>query len=297
MRILLLLLIFCAQSGFAQYSFDSEKLITDLKYLSSDELEGRKTGSSGSTKAREFIINDLKANKIEAFVPEYIQQFSFTQTFGMVETVKASNILAVIPGFSTDAIVLSAHYDHVGVNNKEVYNGADDNASGVAAVLAIAKELKKASPKHTIIVAFFDAEERGLKGSAHFVNTFDLQKQKIIANINLDMVSRGSNNRLIASGGFHYPHIKAILQNVKTPEGITLEFGYDDPILKRNDWTSQSDQYNFHLKKIPFVYFGVEDHPDYHKPTDDFEKVNQGFYKNSVETILQCVKALDKHLD
>lgn len=297
MRLLFLLLIVCAQPVLAQYSFDSEKLITDLKYLSSDELEGRKTGSAGSAKAREFIINDLKANKIEPFVPEYIQQFSFTQTFGMVETVKGSNILAVIPGSSSDAIVLSAHYDHVGINNNEIYNGADDNASGVATVLAIAKELKKSKPKHTIILAFFDAEEKGLKGSAHFVNSFDLQKQKIVANVNLDMVSRGLNNRLIASGGYHYPHIKAILQNVKIPQDLTLEFGYDDPILKRNDWTSQSDQYNFHVKKIPFVYFGVEDHPDYHKPTDDFDKVNQGFYKNSVETILLCVKALDKDLD
>jgi Zn-dependent M28 family amino/carboxypeptidase len=215
----------------------------------------------------------------------------------MVESVKGINILAVIPGKNSDAIVLSAHYDHVGINNKEIYNGADDNASGIAAVLAIAKAISKSNPNHTIILAFFDAEEKGLKGSAHFVNTFALDKQKIVANVNLDMVSRGYNNRLIASGGFHYPHIKTILQKVNAPQGLTLDFGYDDPMLKRNDWTTQSDQYNFHLKKIPFVYFGVEDHPDYHKPTDDFEKINQDFYKNSVETILQCVKALDKQLD
>ena len=297
MRAFLLVLFLSAHCAIAQYSYNSEKLIADLKYLSSDELEGRKTGSAGSTKAREFIINDLKANKIEAFVLDYIQLFSFTQTFGMAESVKGSNILAVIPGISTDAIVLSAHYDHVGINNNQIYNGTDDNASGVAAMLAIASELKKDKPKHTIILAFFDAEEKGLKGSAHFVSSFDLEKQKIITNVNLDMVSRGLNNRLIASGGFHYPHIKTILQNVKVPQGLTLEFGYDDPILKRNDWTSQSDQYNFHVKKIPFVYFGVEDHPDYHKPTDDFDKVNQTFYKNSVETILLSVKALDKYLD
>lgn len=297
MRLLFLLLIVCAHPVLAQYSFNSEKLIADLKYLSSDELEGRRTGSDGNEKARQFIINDLKASKIEAFVPEYIQQFKFIQSFGMVETVKGSNILAVIPGATTDAIVLSAHYDHVGVNSNEIYNGADDNASGTAALLAIAKTLKKSKPKHTIIFAFFDAEEKGLKGSAHFVSSFDQAKQKIIANVNLDMVSRGVNNRLIASGGYHYPHIKSIIQDVKTPEGLILDFGYDDPILKRNDWTPQSDHYNFHVMKIPFVYFGVEDHPDYHKPTDDFEKINQVFYKNSVETILQCVKALDKRLD
>jgi Zn-dependent M28 family amino/carboxypeptidase len=297
MRVLFLFLLILAQPAFAQYSFNAEKLIADLKYLSSDELEGRKTGTPGIAKARDFIIRELKENSIEAYVPEYSQQFSFTQNFGMVENVKGINILAVIPGKSTEAIVLSAHYDHVGINNKEIYNGADDNASGTAAVLAIAKAISKSKPNLTIIIAFFDAEEKGLKGSAHFINSFDLEKQKIVANVNLDMVARGQNNRLIASGGFHYPQIKAILEKVKTPQGLTLDFGYDDPMLKRNDWTSQSDQYNFHLKKIPFVYFGVEDHPDYHKPTDDFEKINQDFYKNSVETILQCVKALDKQLD
>ena len=113
----------------------------------------------------------------------------------------------------------------------------------------------------------------------------------------MDMISRSDKNTLYASGGYHYPHVKKILETIKTPDGFTLGFGYDDPILKRNDWTAQSDQYNFHLKKIPFVYFGVEDHADYHRPTDDFEKINPDFYKKSVETILQGIVALDKHLD
>jgi Zn-dependent M28 family amino/carboxypeptidase len=293
---LFVLLVYCLTPALAQYTFESDKLIADLKFLSSDKLEGRKTGSTGNAEARQHIINELKTIGVTPFGKDYGQQFSFTQTFGMVEAVKGCNILGVISGNKAETIVLSAHYDHVGINNNQVYNGADDNASGTAALLAIARLLKKQKPNHRIIIAFFDAEEKGLNGSAHFVNALDLPKENIVLNVNLDMVARSATKTLYACGGYHYPHVKAILEKVKTPDGITLEFGYDDPILKRNDWTNQSDHYNFHLKKIPFVYFGVEDHEDYHRPTDDFEKINQDFFKRSVETIVRSVLALDKHL-
>lgn len=274
----------------AQYSYDSIQLINDLKYLSSDAMAGRETGTPGNLKALDFIVAQLKEAGVKPLLKEYKQTFPFTNQ------VNGINILGEIPGKKKETIVVSAHYDHVGTRNNIVYNGADDNASGVAALLAISNYFKRYAPQHRIIFAFFDAEEKGLKGSAHFVNAVDLQKEKIVLNINLDMVSRSDKNTLYACGGYHYPHVKNILAKEKTPDGITLGFGYDDPILKRNDWTSQSDHFNFHLKKIPFVYFGVEDHEDYHRPSDDYEKVNQEFYKKSVETILQCIIALDNQL-
>jgi Zn-dependent M28 family amino/carboxypeptidase len=253
-------------------------------------MQGRETSSAGGQKAREFILSRLKEMGIDPFVPGYLQ------TFALHGDKTGSNILAVIPGKKKETIVVSAHYDHVGIHNNQIYNGADDNASGVAGLLALINYFKKKTPEHRLIFAFFDAEEKGLKGSAHFVNAIDLQKENIVLNVNLDMVSRSDKNTLYACGGYHYPDVKKILEKVTPPQGITLGFGYDDPILKRNDWTSQSDQYNFYLKKITFVYFGVEDHADYHRSTDDFEKINPVFFKNSVETILQSVLALDKHL-
>lgn len=279
-----------------QYSFDPNVLMKDLKILSSDSLEGRKTGTPGNEKARIYIINHLKRSRIEAYVPGYTQSFSMTQSFGIVQPGDGVNILAVIPGKKKETIVLSAHYDHLGVNNNEIYNGADDNASGTAAVMVIAQYFKKANPDHRLIIAFFDAEERGLKGSAHFVSTLNNEKENVVLNINLDMVSRNDKNELYVCGTFHTPHLKAKVQQAKKTDGINLLFGHDDPVLKRGDWTNQSDHYNFHQKKIPFLYFGVEDHADYHRPGDDFEKVNVDFYAKSVETILQAIKALDKGL-
>lgn len=289
---LLSFLLLAIQAGFAQYAFDSTSLFQNLKLLSADDMEGRKAGSEGGKKARTFIIEQLQKIGVDSFVQGFEQSFTITQSSGATTT--ATNILAVIPGRKKETIVISAHYDHLGIRNNSIYNGTDDNASGVSALLAMVEYFKKNKPNHRLIFAFFDAEEMGLRGSAHFVNKLDLQKEKIVLNINLDMVSRSEKKELYASGGFSYPDVKKKLQNVKTVKGITLLFGHDDPSTGNNDWTNQSDQYNFHQKKVPFVYFGVEDHPDYHRATDDFEKVNTTFYARSVETILMCVQALDK---
>ena len=290
-NILLALLVLAVQVATAQYSFDSTSLFQNLKHLSADDMEGRKTGSEGGKKARAYIIEQLKKIGVVEFVPGYEQPFTITQSSG---TITGTNILGVFPGKKKETIVISAHYDHLGVRNNLVYNGTDDNASGTSALLAMAEYFKKHKPTHRLIFAFFDAEEMGLKGSAHFVNNLDLQKENIVLNINLDMVSRNDKNELYASGGFSYPSIKKKLENLKTVKGITLRFGHDDPATGHNDWTNQSDQYNFHQKKIPFVYFGVEDHPDYHRATDDFEKIDTTFYARSIETILMCVKTLDQ---
>lgn len=271
----------------AQFSFDSAILIQNLKDLSSESMEGRKTGTEGSKKARTYIIEQLKKIGVAQFVPEYTQSFA-------TASAEATNILAVIPGKGKETIVISAHYDHLGTRNGTVFNGTDDNASGVSALLAFAQYFKKNPPQHRLIFAFFDAEEMGLQGSAHFVKSIDLQKENIALNINLDMVSRADKQELYASGGFSYPAVKKKLEKVSAPANFKLSFGHDDPSTGHDDWTNQSDQYNFHKNKIPFVYFGVEDHPDYHRATDDFEKINKLYFSKSVETILMCIKAVDR---
>lgn len=287
---LLFLLTVVAVEVYSQYSFVPEKLMLDMKILSSDSLEGRKTGTDGNKKARAYIIDQLKKAGVEPFVPGYVQSFSILQSGDGV------NILGVIPGKKKETIVISAHYDHLGIRNNIIYNGADDNASGTAALLAMIRYFKKNAPQHRLIFAFFDAEEMGLKGSAHFVNTLELQKEKIVLNVNLDMVSRSDKNELYACGAYYHPQLKKNIEKAIVPQGLKLLFGHDEPTLNRNDWTNQSDHYNFHQKKIPFIYFGVEDHADYHKPSDDFEKVNVDFYTKSTETILLAIRVLDKNL-
>lgn len=259
-------------------------------------MDGRRTGTEGNKKARTYIVDHLKQLGIERFVPGYEQPFSVSRAGSLSEGTGGVNILGVIAGKKKETIVISAHYDHLGSRDGKIYYGTDDNASGTAALLAMAEYFKKNAPEHRIILAFFDAEEMGLRGSAHFVNTLNQEKENVVLNINMDMVARGDKNELYACGTFLYPQLKAPLQSIKEPQGIKLTLGHDDPESKHDDWTTQSDQGSFHARKIPFIYFGVEDHPDYHQATDTFDKVNQEFYAKSVETILQSVKALDKDL-
>lgn len=285
-----------AQCCFGQYAYNPEKLIENLRVLSADSLEGRKVGSQGSLKARQFITSQLQQMGATPFVEGYIQPFQIIRPFGQAIQGNGANILAVIEGNQPETFVISAHYDHVGIINDMVYNGADDNASGTAALLAIAQHFVDNPPEHRLIITFFDAEEIGLKGSSHFVDVVDLAAEQIVLNINMDMLSRSDKNELYACGTFHYPQLAKPLAEVLPPDRIRLLLGHDDPQTGPDDWTHQSDQGSFHRKGIPFLYFGVENHADYHKPTDDFEKINLDFYTGSVETVIRAIRLLDKSL-
>ena len=117
----------------------------------------------------------------------------------------------------------------------------------------------------------------------------------IVLNINMDMIAHNDKNELYAVGLYHYPQLKPQLETIESP--ITLLFGHDDKSNKeQDDWTYASDHRSFHKEKIPFVYFGVEDHKDYHKPTDTFENINQDFYVEAVQLIIQAIANYDAAL-
>jgi Zn-dependent M28 family amino/carboxypeptidase len=190
-------------------------------------------------------------------------------------------------------IVVSAHYDHVGTRNREIHNGADDNASGTSAVLAMAAHFKQHPPAHTIVFALWDAEEMGLQGARAFVAESPIARERIVANVNLDMVSRSIKDELFAAGATPYPQMRPILESLIPLAAVTLKLGHDSG-GGQDDWTNQSDQGAFHAVGIPFVYFGVEDHPDYHKPTDDPERIQPDFYYRAARTIAAFVTRLDQ---
>jgi len=193
-------------------------------------------------------------------------------------------------------IVISAHYDHLGVVKGEVFNGADDNASGVGGLLNLAAYFAKNKPNNTIIFAAFDAEEMGLQGAKAFVANPPVAIEKIKLNINMDMIAHNDKGELYAVGTFKYPELKKYF-TLKSPD-VKILFGHDDPKLGRSeDWTDQSDQGAFNAKKIPFLYFGVEDHKDYHKATDEFQNINKTFYTNAVAAILEVANNIDKERD
>jgi Zn-dependent M28 family amino/carboxypeptidase len=203
------------------------------------------------------------------------------------------------------AIVLTAHFDHLGIRaprpgsaaeaaRDSIFNGADDNASGTVAVLSMARYFVLNPPRHTMVFAAVDAEEMGLRGSRTFVEGG--WPDEIVLNVNLDMLAR-SDSLLFAAGPHHYPQLRPILEAVRGRPPVVLAFGHDQPDVEGvQDWTRSSDHAPFHSRGIPFVYFGVEDHPDYHRATDEYDRIDPVFFLNSIRTVLASVLALDRGL-
>jgi hypothetical protein len=253
--------------------FDAVQLLKDVEYLASDELEGRSADRPSIAKAREYVEKRFRESGLQPIGESYRQEFAITRRDG--EPLPGVNYVGMVKGskLPDKYIVITAHYDHVGIRNGEIYNGADDNASGTAALFAIASYFKKHQPRHSLIFVALDAEERGLQGARHFVANLPVAKESILLNVNMDMLSRSDKGELYAAGTFHYPQFKPVLEAVQKKAGVKLLLGHDRPELGRDDWTNQSDHAAFHREKIPFIYFGVEDHADYHRPTDEYANI------------------------
>ena len=193
--------------------------------------------------------------------------------------------------------MITAHFDHLGVRDGQIFNGADDNASGVAALLAVAARLSANQPEHSIVFAALDAEESGLNGAQAFLKDPPVARDAIVMNVNLDMVARDAKDVLFASGTSHYPFLKAYLKDVARPP-VVLRLGHDMPNVKGEaDWTRDSDHYPFHQAGIPFVYFGVEDYAEHHRATDDAGTVTKEFFVGAANTILAAIRAFDANLE
>ncbi len=275
---------------------NAAQLLSDDETLSADAMQGRGIGTAGGIKAREYVAERFKAAGVKTFGETYFQPFEVTNRAGA--EIKGANVFGFVEGekLKEQFIVVSAHYDHLGIVKGEIYNGADDNASGTAALIAIAEYFKKNKPVHSIIFVAFDGEESGLMGSQKFISAPPVKKESIVLNVNMDMVAHNDINELYASGTYHYSQLKTPLEQIAKTAKVKLILGHDRPEQGQDDWTNQSDHFSFHRQKIPFIYFGVEDHKDYHKLTDDFANINQEFYVHAVETILEAVKIFDKSL-
>ncbi|MCX2741109.1 M28 family peptidase [Pontibacter anaerobius] len=281
--------------GLAQRSKpDAALLLRDVKVLSADSMQGRRSGSEGNLMAQEYILKRFREIGLKPFNNSYKQHFEIDTKRAKVP--EATNLIGYIPGKSDKAIIVTAHYDHIGQRDGEVYNGADDNASGVGALLAAAAYFAKHPPKHTIIFAALDGEELGLQGAKAFLDNPPVPLHKILLNVNMDMLGINGKGELYASGTFHNPELKPYLLKVKPREKARLVLGHDQPDQGHDDWTNQSDHFRFHERGIPYVYFGVEDHPHYHKPSDDFENINHTFYPDAAALVIDFLELIDTDL-
>jgi hypothetical protein len=281
-------------------ALDSAGMMRDVFRLADDSMRGRKVGTPENAKARDFIAARFDALGLDRVAPGRIHPFTTSGRNGAV--INGFNVVGTIKGSKTpeDYIVVSAHYDHIGVgrpvNGDSIFNGADDNASGTAGLMALARLFVTEKPQHTLVFVAFDAEESGDVGSRAWVNSAPIALEKILADVNLDMVGRNVKNQLFAAGPTKYPPLRPLVEEtIACTTGITLTIGHDGPgaVAGNDDWTNQSDQGAFNGKKIPFVYFGEEDHPDYHRVGDSPDKLMPGFYAASVRAVADFIRRLD----
>ena len=292
---LVVLAAVCAQAQPAKVRIDADRLMATVTLLADPKFEGRAAGSPGGIAARGVIAERFRSAGLQPIDGGYLKPFTFARKSATDVQVGAANIIGLCPGKdpSLPVFVVSAHYDHLGIRDGVIYPGADDNASGVAVLLELAAYCARNPFRRSIVFAAFDAEEGGLNGARAFVASPPVPKDRIGLNVNLDMVSRNDKREIYIAGTSHTPALKAPLERVAATARVKVRFGHDRTGSGSDDWTTQSDHYAFHAAKIPFVYVGVEDHPDYHKPTDTADKINRAFFADVAETVLDALAALD----
>lgn len=290
-------------SGSQSDRFSTEPALELLEALSADALQGRKTGTEENARARAMIIERLESLGISPMDGSFEHPFNYgafadpSSGENATPTKRGVNIIGKIEGASDRGLsmIVTAHYDHVGVIDGEIYNGADDNASGVVGLLATAEYFTKNPPLNDVIILALDAEEDGLGGAIAFVANPSEPLDQVGLNINFDMLSRGDNGVLWASGTQHWPKMKPIMTEIAAQAPVEIKMGFDQGD-GREDWTLLSDHAAFFRAGIPHLYFGVEDHPDYHRPTDDFGAIDQDWFLRSVESVVMVAAAMDAQL-
>tara|TARA_R110002126_G_scaffold12196_20_gene53215 strand:+ start:1083 stop:2144 length:1062 start_codon:yes stop_codon:yes gene_type:complete len=297
----------------AQQRLDHQQLLADLNWLAHPDRQGRKPGTAGGIAARNWLAEQFADIGLQpAGTDGYLQPFSVKRHFVFRRWLRgksaivpaaenAANVLGQLPGLNPalKPIVVTAHYDHMGVENGQVFAGADDNASGVATLLELARYFSKHPTAHPLLFVALDAEEGGLQGAVALFKHQLLSPGQLAFNINMDMLSRDTEQLLFAVGSYQQPGLLPLLQQLQQQSAVKVIAGHDRPWYRAgntHDWTLSSDHGIFHQQQVPFIYFGVADHNDYHTVGDTADKVDRDFYVQVSETILSFIQLLDQQL-
>jgi hypothetical protein len=283
---------------------DSLVIHEDIAYLASDRLEGRLTGTPGNDSAAAYLARRYAALQLKPASTGYLQKFvahsAAEAHVGITTGRPTQNVVAILPGsdpqLAGEYVVIGAHFDHLGRDTQfaldpeakdAIRNGADDNASGTAAVLQLARMLKSAHPRRSVIFANFSGEEEGLLGSEWFVDHAPVPLDSIIAMINFDMVGRLRNEKLLVYGTATATELSAILDSANAHSAVPLR------ISGSGDGFGASDQSSFYARGIPVLHFFTDIHEDYHRATDDIEKINSGGEARVVDLAYRVVESID----
>jgi len=284
---------------------NNKTLLNYLKTLSSNDFSGRKFSTPGNKLAQNYIISTLESLSIPAFKGAY--QHPFTQEL-LFLTKQGANIIALIEGkkYPERYIILSAHYDHLGNKGHKVFNGADDNASGTAALLSYASLLIKKPLNHSVILLFTDGEETNLLGAKAFITEQKAMLPKIKLNINVDMIAGSKQSKVLGYISHDFEQIlsSTMQENLltcqkelplKIKRGFNRAKGFNS-LLTRTNWRMASDHAVFYQNNIPFIYFGVGTHKNYHSVKDNYENINTAFFIAATSAIYQQLVFLDKNI-
>jgi membrane-associated protease RseP (regulator of RpoE activity) len=257
----------------AAASIRAEEMQQQVNVLASDTFEGREAGSRGGRAAGAYIIEKLRKLKVAPAG----EQGSYEQIFGS----GYRNILAVLPGsdekLKNEYVLVGAHYDHVGYGNQEnslgpvgyIHNGADDNASGTAGLLSFVRAFASMpqAPRRSILFALWDGEEKGLLGSEHWVSAPTVPLSQVKFAVNMDMIGRLRDQRVEVYGVRTAPGLRRMLAEANRQNSLYFEFNWDN--------LRDSDHYPLYLRRIPYIMPFTFKHDDYHRPSDDVDKINR----------------------
>lgn len=280
------LVALCAPTLLAQSTPESYTLLSDVRYLAADQLGGRLTGSPGADSAAQYLADRFAQAGLQPSSQGWFQDFEISKDAPAVAqarlgAVRGRNVIGVLPGrdpvLRNEIVIVGAHYDHLGLGGPgsgaldqdlagQVHNGADDNASGAAALVHIAGRLAQDPPARTVVFIAFSGEELGLLGSAWYVKHPLYPLPSTYAMVNMDMVGRLRNRRLIVYGVETAKEFPAILDSLNWYAGFDLR--------KQGDGYGPSDQQSFFIAKRPVLHLFTDLHEDYHRASDDWNKIN-----------------------
>jgi Zn-dependent M28 family amino/carboxypeptidase len=277
----------------------------DVTFLSDDKLEGRQTGTKGEQVAADYIANRFKTLGLAAKGTEgYLQNFSFkpkTDPHQEVKytvkdgdsTITGTNVIGFINNNAENTIIIGAHFDHLGYGaegslyrgEQAIHNGADDNASGVSVLLNLASKLKSTNTGNNYLFIAFSGEEMGLLGSNYFVKNATIDIKKANYMINMDMVGRLKDSTLAIYGVGTSPILK------QTLKAHNNKF----KLIEKESGVGPSDHTSFYNADIPVLHFFTGQHEDYHKPSDDADKLNIDGMQTISNYIFDLITDLDNN--
>ena len=281
---------------------DSMRIRRDIEFLASDALEGRGTGTAGNDSAAAFVARRYAALRLREGAPGYRQPFiarsaARAHSGGQAE-LPTQNVVAILPGsdprLAGQVIVIGAHIDHLGRSTSgaldaeagdAIRNGADDNASGTAGVLELARLFAARPARRTIVFANFSGEELGLLGSQYFVEHLPVPRDSVVAMLNFDMIGRLRGDSVIVYGTGTAREMPAVLDSATAALPLTLR--------RVADGFGPSDHSSFYAKDIPVLHFFTNVHDDYHRATDDAAKVNAAGAARVVALAERVVRTID----